>query len=123
MPKKSRQKFKYLRNEKEFLRWNKSIFYLFWRVIIEANIYIFLEGESPTLIYIWHYVFQQSTTFKTTIFSVYQAQTDGLSDDSKASKFHHIIFHSTTLESEFEPYNIEIAARSTTLDMTKFHAR
>ena len=83
----------------------KSIFHLFWRVIIEANNF-WGGGESPTLIYIWNYVFQQSTTCKITIFSVYQAQANGLSDDAKASKFHHVIFHNTTLKSEFEPYNI-----------------
>ena len=54
---------------------------------IGANNFFFLEGESPTLIYIWNYVFQQSATCKITIFSIRQAQTDGLSDDAKASKF------------------------------------
>ena len=37
MPKKSRQKFKYLENEKSFKDELKSIFRHFWRVIIETN--------------------------------------------------------------------------------------
>ena len=37
MPKKSRQKFKYLENEKSFYDEIKSIFHNFWRAIIEAN--------------------------------------------------------------------------------------
>ena len=45
MPKKSRQKFKYLEYEKSFQDEIKSIFHHFWRTIIEA---IFLEGESPS---------------------------------------------------------------------------
>ena len=49
MPKKSRQKFKYLENEKSFQDEIKSIFYNFLRAIIEANKKGFLEGESPTL--------------------------------------------------------------------------
>ena len=48
MPKKSRQKFKYLENEKSFQDKIKSIFYQFRRAIIEAKKF-FLEGESPTL--------------------------------------------------------------------------
>ena len=49
MPKKSRQKFKYLENEKSFSDEIKSIFDHFWRAIIEANKKKKLEGESPTL--------------------------------------------------------------------------
>ena len=49
MPKKSRQKFKYLENEKSFWNEIKSIFHHFWRAIIEVIKKIFLEGESPTL--------------------------------------------------------------------------
>ena len=53
MPKKSRQKFKYRENEKSFEDEIKSIFHYFWRTIIEANKKnLFLEGESPTLIFI-----------------------------------------------------------------------
>ena len=37
MTKKSRQKFKYLENEKSFYDEIKSIFYHFWTTIIEAN--------------------------------------------------------------------------------------
>ena len=62
-----------------------------------------MEGESPTLIYIWNYVFQQSTTCKITISSVHQAQTDGLSDDAKASKF---------LSYNLPQYNIEKLIRT-----------
>ena len=51
MPKKSRQKFKYLEKEKRFWDEIKVIFLHFCRVIIEANKIIFLEGESPTLIW------------------------------------------------------------------------
>ena len=46
MPKKSKQKFKYLENEKGFWDEIKSIFHHFLRAIIEA-ITIFLEGECP----------------------------------------------------------------------------
>ena len=49
MIKKSRQKFKYLENEKSFQDEIKSIFHHFGRAIIEANQKNFLEGESPTL--------------------------------------------------------------------------
>ena len=49
MTKMSRQKFKYLENEKSFYDEIKSIFYHFLRAIIEVNKKIFLEGESPTL--------------------------------------------------------------------------
>ena len=49
MTKKSRQKFKYLENEKNFQDEIKSIFRHFWRAIIEANKKHFLERESPTL--------------------------------------------------------------------------
>ena len=49
MPKKSRQKFKYLENEKSFYDEIKTIFHHLWRAIIEANKNIFLEGEGPTL--------------------------------------------------------------------------
>ena len=49
MPKKSRQKFKYLENEKRFYDEIKSIFHHFWRAIIEANKKNFFEGKSPTL--------------------------------------------------------------------------
>ena len=48
MPKKSREKFKYLLNEKSFQDEIKSIFHHFWMAIIEAK-KNFLEGESPTL--------------------------------------------------------------------------
>ena len=51
MPKMSRQKFKYLENEKSFEDKIKGIFHRFWRAIIEENYNKnFLEGESPTLI-------------------------------------------------------------------------
>ena len=49
MPKKSRQKFKYLKKEKSFQDEVKSIFHHFWRAVIETNKKILLEGESPTL--------------------------------------------------------------------------
>ena len=49
MTEKSRQKFKYLDNEKSFQDEIKSIFHHFSRVIIEANNKFFLEGGSPTL--------------------------------------------------------------------------
>ena len=49
MPKNSRQKFKYIENEKSFWDEIKSIFHQFWRAVIEANNKIFFEGESPTL--------------------------------------------------------------------------
>ena len=49
MTKKSRQKFKYLENEKSFYDEIKSIFHHCGRAITEANKKIFLEGESPTL--------------------------------------------------------------------------
>ena len=48
MPKKSRQKLKYLENEKSFQDEIESIFHHFWRAIIEANNF-FLEGERLTL--------------------------------------------------------------------------
>ena len=48
MNEKSKQKFKYLENEKSFQDEIKSIFRHFWRTIIEANKEFFLEGESPT---------------------------------------------------------------------------
>ena len=47
MPKKLRQKFKYLENEKSLQDEMKSIFHHFWRAITEAK--KFWEGESPTL--------------------------------------------------------------------------
>ena len=50
MPKKSRQKLKYLENEKSFEDQIKNIFHHFWRAIIEANNKKILGGESPTLI-------------------------------------------------------------------------
>ena len=51
MTKKSRQKLKYLENEKRFYHEIKSIFYHFLRAFIETNkAKFFLEGESPTLI-------------------------------------------------------------------------
>ena len=37
LPKKSRQKFKYLENEKSFYNEIKSIFHQFWRAVIETN--------------------------------------------------------------------------------------
>ena len=46
MPKKSIQKFKYLENEKSFEDNIKSIFYNFWRAIIEANIFFFESWQS-----------------------------------------------------------------------------
>ena len=49
MSKNSRQKFKYLQNEKSFYDEIKTIFHHFWRAIIEANKTFFLEGESSTL--------------------------------------------------------------------------
>ena len=50
MPKKSRQKLKYLENEKSFYDEIKSVFHHFCRAIIEANKKnFFLEGGSPTL--------------------------------------------------------------------------
>ena len=62
-----------------------------------------MEGESPTLIYIWNYVFQECATCKITIFSAHKAQTDGLSDDAKASKF---------LSYNLPRYNIEKLIRT-----------
>ena len=55
MPKKLRQKFKYLENEKSFQDEIKNILHHFWKTIIEANNFFFLGGgegeggESPTL--------------------------------------------------------------------------
>ena len=49
MNKKSRQKVKYLENEKSFKDEIKSIFHHFLKAFIEANKAIFLEGESRTL--------------------------------------------------------------------------
>ena len=50
MSKKSRQKLKYLENEKSFYDEIKSIFHHFLRAFIEANkANLFLEGESLTL--------------------------------------------------------------------------
>ena len=51
MTKNTRQKFKYLENEKSFQEEIKNIFHNFQRAVIEANKTIFLEGESPTLKY------------------------------------------------------------------------
>ena len=52
MPRKSRQTFKYLENEKSFQNEIKSNFHQFSMAIIEANkINFFLEGERPTLKY------------------------------------------------------------------------
>ena len=48
MTKKSRQKFKYVENEKSFWDEIKSIFQHFCKAIIKVNNF-FLEGESPTL--------------------------------------------------------------------------
>ena len=49
---------------------------------------IFLEGESPTLIYILKLRFPAIYNIKLQLqFSVHQAQTDGLSDEAKMSKF------------------------------------
>ena len=45
----SRQKFKYLENEKSFSDEVNSIFDHFWRTFIETNKIIFSESESPTL--------------------------------------------------------------------------
>ena len=61
MPKKSRQKFKYLENEKSFYDEIKSIFHQFWRAIIEANKQFFFESESPTLIILSHSNLTQKT--------------------------------------------------------------
>ena len=49
-PKKSKQKFKYLENEKIFSYEIKSIFHHFERAFIEANKRNFLKSERPTLI-------------------------------------------------------------------------
>ena len=52
MAEKSQQKFKYLENEKELLRWNKKHFFiLFKRFSMKQTTNIFMEGESPTLIF------------------------------------------------------------------------
>ena len=48
MTTKSRQKFKYFKNEKDHYGEIKSIFHHFWKDFIEANSTIFLEGESLT---------------------------------------------------------------------------
>ena len=50
MPKKLRQTFTYLENEKSFWDELKSIIHYFWRAIAEAKKIFFLEIESPTLI-------------------------------------------------------------------------
>ena len=50
MTKKSRQKFKYLENQKSFLDETRNIFHHFWRAIIEVIKKKNLGGESPTLI-------------------------------------------------------------------------
>ena len=52
MPKKSRQKLKYLENENNFQDETKSIFHEFRRAIIEANRNSFLECESLTIIFL-----------------------------------------------------------------------
>ena len=49
MTKQSRQKLKYLENDKSFYDEIKSIFHHFVRAFIEVNKGNFLEGESPTL--------------------------------------------------------------------------
>ena len=49
MTKKSRQKFKYIENEKTFEDEIKSIFDQIWSGFIETNKTIFFEGESSTL--------------------------------------------------------------------------
>ena len=50
MPKKTRQKLKYIENEKSFQDEIKSTSHHFWRAIIETNNKKwFLGGESPTL--------------------------------------------------------------------------
>ena len=49
--KKSRQKYKYIKNEKSFYHEIKSIFHHFQRDFIEVNRNKFLKGESPTLSY------------------------------------------------------------------------
>ena len=49
MTKKSRQKFKYLENEKSFYDEIKNIFHHFEGLLLKQIIKFFLEGESPTL--------------------------------------------------------------------------
>ena len=46
----SRQKFKYLKNEKNFQDEIKKTFFIIFKVILMKQIKFFLEGESPTLI-------------------------------------------------------------------------
>ena len=46
---KSRQKFKYLENEKSFEDEIKSIFHLFWKAISEANNKVFWGDDSLTV--------------------------------------------------------------------------
>ena len=48
MTKNSRQKFKYLENEKSFSE-KKIVFHYFYRAFIEANQTFFLESESLNL--------------------------------------------------------------------------
>ena len=45
----SKQKFKYLENEKSFYGEIKSIFRHFLTAFIEENNFFFLEGETPAL--------------------------------------------------------------------------
>ena len=47
MTKKSRQKFKYLENEKK----ERAFFFFFKRAFTEANKINFFEGDSPTLMF------------------------------------------------------------------------
>ena len=51
MTKKSRQKFKYVENEKSFWDEIKNIFHYFWKTSIEANNNFFLKGEGTILIF------------------------------------------------------------------------
>ena len=49
MTKKSRQKFKYLENERDFLDEIKNIFIIFKGVPWPSKTQVFLKGEKPTL--------------------------------------------------------------------------
>ena len=67
MPKKSKQKFKYLENEKSFQDEIKGIFIIFEGLSLKQIIKRFLEGDSPTLIDISSIYIQQTIFLSTCI--------------------------------------------------------
>ena len=76
MPKKSRQKFKYIENEKSFQDKIKSIFYQFRRAIIEAKKIFFGRWESD---------FKNVKSFS--------SLEHGPKSDKNASAFSKLCFH------------------------------